>query len=520
MGDVFIEEMDVTPDKKILQSISSDIDLKKGILELVDNAIDEWRLRGRPNLNVELTLNVSNKSLSYGDNAGGIKEENLNMVIQPGGTIRRPEEISIGEFGIGLKRAIVALSKEAEVITRFESNGTFKIIVDDSWITSKSWKIPKYKTDPIQPGSTIINFNRIKFDLNLDILSEVKRLLSETYCYQLSKNFTLLLNGENVEPTIFCNWAFPPYDRHPRTYKTFISVDGRKVMVDVTIGLMLESSQTGEYGFDIFCNDRLILKNYKNPEIGFMTGLLGYPHPAIARFKGIVRISGANMDMPWNSTKSGIDFSNPIVSPLKTKLLKLAKPYVQLSRRLTGDSQQQIAPYKSGNIETVDLTSHEELLLTPNNIPQLPPGKKSQAEVLLNQNKLQIKKFPWTRALIENIYVVDLILTKFKLENKNRFALLLLDTCLEVAFRDYLFRVLGLKFTKEQQRQLSRENLQATVKSKANLSDDIWKSINFFYDLRCSLYHETASPEVTDSDIENFRELVATVLHELHGIVV
>src|ERR1039457_1175851 len=121
MIDVFVEDLDVTPDKKILLAISSDIDLKKGVLELVDNAIDEWRLRKTPSLTVELNLDVANKSLLYSDNAGGIQEKNLNMVIQPGGTTRTPEQKTIGEFGIGLKRAIVALSREAEVISRFES---------------------------------------------------------------------------------------------------------------------------------------------------------------------------------------------------------------------------------------------------------------------------------------------------------------------------------------------------------------------------------------------------------------
>lgn len=522
MSDIFVGDMDVTPDKKILQSISSDIDLKKGILELIDNSIDEWKLRGRSTLRVELSLDVNNKSLSFSDNAGGIKEGNLNMVIQPGGTTRKPEQQSIGEFGIGLKRAIVALSRKTEVISRFESDDTFKIIVDDSWITSKSWKIPKFKTSPIALGSTIIKFQQIKFDLNVDILQEVTHLLSETYCFHLSQQFKLLLNGEEIKPTLFESWAFPPHGRHPRTYKTFVRVDGRKVTVDVTVGLMLESSQTGEYGFDVFCNDRLILKNYKGQEIGFVPGLLGYPHPTIAWFKGIVRINGANTDMPWNSTKSGIDFSNPMVSPLKTQLLKFSKPYVQLSRRLSGVSKQQIAAYTTGKIETVNLIWYDRVLsLSPSDVPQLPPGKRSQAEVLLSQNKSIIKKAPWTRALVENVYVADLILKKFKLENKNRFGLLLLDTCLEVAFRDYLLRVLDKKFSREQRSQLTpRQNLVSAVKDNSTLPKDIWKSIDFFYDMRCALYHETASPEVTDSDIESFRETVATILHELHGIVV
>jgi hypothetical protein len=520
IGDILVGEIDATPDKKILQSIASDIDLKKGVLELVDNAIDEWKLRENPSLTVKLTFDVSNKLLIYSDNAGGIKEENLNMIIQPGGTTRKPDEVSIGEFGIGSKRAIVALSAQADVVSRFESRDTFKIVVDDSWTSSDSWKIPKYKTAPASPGSTQISFKRTKFDLTLEILQEIKRLLSETYCFALSKRFILMVNGEPIKPSIFDKWSFPPHGRYPRTYKTFISVDGRRVNVEITVGLMLKSSQTGEYGFDIFCNDRMILKNYRHPEIGFTTKILGYPHAAIAWFKGVVRISGANRDMPWNSTKSGLDFSNPIVQSLKDKLVKLSSPYVQLSRRLGGDSPRQIAAYPSGRIKKVDLTSQEELVLSKEDLPDLPPGRRSQADVLLNRNRAQIRKFPWTRALVENIFVADLILKKVKLENKNRFALILLDSCLEVAFRDYLFRVKRLKYSREDRTKLiERKNLYSAMKSNSDFPDEIWNSIEFFYELRNSLYHEVAYPEITTSDIERFRNLAGNVLLSLHGLV-
>jgi hypothetical protein len=517
--DEFVGYIDVTPEKKIIQSIASDIDLKRGILELVDNAVDEWRARANPRLNIRLTFDVNKKSLVYLDNAGGILEKNLNMILQPGGTTRTPEDHSIGEFGLGSKRAIIALSREAEVVSRFESKDTFKIVVNDSWASSSSWKVPKYKTTRIDPSSTQITFNNIKFDLDLKALQEIKQEISDTYCYLLSSKFTIHVNNLPIEPNRFSHWAFPPHRRHPRKYKTYISIGERRVTVDVTVGLMLESSQAGNYGLDIFCNNRMILKDYKAPEIGFTKGTLGSPHSAIAWFKGIVQIAGSNMDMPWNSTKSGLDVANPIFQPLKEKVTTLSKPYVQLSRRLGGNSKRQIAAYPSGQIEVVDLTSQEELVLSPKDIPDLPPGKKSEAEALLARNRRKVRDCPWTRALIENIYIVDLIMRKVKLENKNRFALILLDTCLEVAFRDYLFRVTGVKFTRDQRKELSqRKNLISAVKAHSSLPKAIWDSVDYFYELRNSLYHEEASPEIPDSDMARFRQVVSKALRSLHGL--
>ncbi len=495
--------------------------MKKGILELVDNSIDEWRLRKRPTLKVELRFDVNKKELSYEDDAGGIKEENLNMVIQPGGTTRRPDEISIGEFGLGLKRGIVALSREAEVVSRFEHKGTFKIKVDEPWKASKSWHIPKFKTTPeLQPGRTFINITKMKFDINLEAVAEVRQALGETYGLLLSNNvFTIWVDGEQIQPITFDHdWAYPPEGRHPREYKFFIATGGRRVYVSAVVGLTLTSSQIGEYGFYIYCNDRLILKDYKAPEIGFTTKLLGFPHPTIAYFKCIVKMNGANQDMPWNSTKSGLEFSNPIFNTLKNDLFKLSTTYTRLSRKLAGDGAAQITAYPTGKVETVDLTTRQDFVLQPDQVPTLPPTKRSEAERLLNLNKDKIEKFPWTRALVEMVYAGDLILSK-RLENKNRFALLIFDSCLEIAFRDYLMRVKGIPMTKEQLS--SRGTLMKMMKKNfPSFDDNTWNALNYFYELRCALYHELAGPEITESDMEIFRDLVTTVMFGLHQLVV
>lgn len=84
-------------------------------------------------------------------------------------------------------------------------------------------------------------------------------------------------------------------------------------------------------------------------------------------------------------------------------------------------------------------------------------------------------------------------------------------------------RVLRAKrsYSREQRKELvQRKKLYSAVRSNSHLADEIWKSVDFFYELRNSLYYEVASPEITDSDIEHFRKLVATVLRSLHGVVV
>ena len=109
-----------------------------------------------------------------------------------------------------MKRGIVALSREAEVTSRFENQGTFKAKVDEAWITSTSWKIAKYRSPEILPGGTNIHATKVKFDIKVDAIAEMKRALFETYGLMFSdQTFTIWLNGKLVEPTTFENWAYP-----------------------------------------------------------------------------------------------------------------------------------------------------------------------------------------------------------------------------------------------------------------------------------------------------------------------
>jgi hypothetical protein len=56
-----IQAIDGTPVKRMILSIISDYDLKTGLCELVDNALDQWSDRG---FSGELTVELSLDTLS------------------------------------------------------------------------------------------------------------------------------------------------------------------------------------------------------------------------------------------------------------------------------------------------------------------------------------------------------------------------------------------------------------------------------------------------------------------------
>jgi len=66
--------LDGTPDKRMFWSIISDYDLKTGLCELVDNAIDCWIIGGKKkSLTIDITLDHNRQLISVVDDAGGVK---------------------------------------------------------------------------------------------------------------------------------------------------------------------------------------------------------------------------------------------------------------------------------------------------------------------------------------------------------------------------------------------------------------------------------------------------------------
>lgn len=133
----------------------------------------------------------------------------------------------------------------------------------------------------------------------------------------------------------------------------------------------------------------------------------------------------------------------------------------------------------------------------------------------MNNNIAIFEKKPWMRGIVDNLYAADLI-GQTVLQNRNRIRLILLDTALEVAFKNYLQYELKDNITID--KKLTRQNLEKVMKSKTKFQDDTWRSVEYFYGIRCDLYHEHAGKTLMDSDINDFHKLVLYMVNFLFDI--
>lgn len=515
-----VGEVSALPSKRIYHSIIADYDLKMAICELIDNAIDLWLRDGKQNaLTIHIDMNLDQQMIAVSDNSGGIKEGDLNLVVAPGATTNKGEDEIIGFFGVGTKRAVVALAQEVKITTRYADGPCYEVRLDDSWLETDDWDLPYFRVADISPGTTRITLQRLRSPITEKIITIVRDHLGATYARFLNDSeVSIFVNSSLVVPREFENWSYPP-NYEPRLYKSVLTMpEGDSVRVEVLAGLVNESSPTGgEYGVYVYCNDRLICRGLKNLDVGFSKGLAGQPHPSVSIMRVLVSLKGPAELMPWNSTKSNINANHRTFVALRDWLVQIVKEFASLARRLEGEWPEKVFQYASGTIIEHDIanirTSRRSYL------PPLPAARPRIGDRLAALNRSVIAEKPWTTGLEESIVAVNII-SKLKLKQKNRINLILLDSTLEIAFKEFLVYESGEQYSETRLQNLfkNRVEVQQEVERHTSFPDDVWKKISFYYGLRTKLVHEKASAGITDEELEDYLSVVERVLEDLFGL--
>jgi hypothetical protein len=505
-----------TPEKRMYWSIISDYDLKTGICELIDNAIDIWmREQAKLELRVQVDLDVERQLIRFKDNAGGVKEEDLRLLVAPGASQNNPDAETIGIFGVGSKRAVVALAESVTIKTRYRGAKSFQIDIGKDWLESEDWQIPHFEVPDIEKGVTIVDLSALRKSFDAALVEELKSHLGQTYARFLKKGkCEIKVNGSTVKPVEFDHWAFP---RGFAPRRATLDVDlsgGDKVNIELIAGLVRDRDPIREnYGVYFYCNHRLIVKERRSRDVGyFITSEAGVPHPDASLCRVIVRMNGAAKLMPWNSTKTDINVNHPAFRAVRPTLIQLVSHFSSLSRRLKDDWARKVFRFTKGSIEDIEPVDSEQggrLVLPP-----LPRVNKPQAEVLKSRNRKRIHDQPWTLGLVEAIAAVDII-GRQRLETKNRIALILLDSNFEIALKEFIVHRADLFPPNQvniQQLFERRHKVISTVSQKVQIPKKLLDKANHYYGLRNKLIHERATVSITDTDVENYKETVEEVL--------
>lgn len=507
-----LKDLDATPSKRIYLSIIADYHLTTALCELIDNSIDSHTVNKLEKiLKVNIVLDYQQQSIVVTDNAGGIEEKDIKLIVSPGESRNDADAETIGIFGVGSKRAVIALSQRIRISSRHLTKKTLAIEIDDEWIKDPDWTIPVYEVDPISTGSTIINLDKLRDALNEEDHDRLINHFGATYALFIdSGKIEISVNGIPIKPVFFDqSWSYPP-TFEPKNYLGNLTLDPLNIIeFDIIAGLTQQGDPAGgEYGVYFYCNNRLISRAYKGYEVGFRTGKAGQPHPSISLTRVIVKLKGKSTLMPWNSSKSEINTRSTTFRTILEYLEQIITNYARASRSMADEWNTKVFPFKTGEVNRVaiqELSSGSNLHLVPI------PRKKSQKyiDIIKQNNKAIAEKKPWVKGTYEAIIAVEEI-SKLKIEQSNRISLLILDSTLEIAFKDYLVNESSKPYSAPRLATImaNRTDVHKEMQTLVKFKTDTWKKVNYFYNLRCELVHKKVAATVSDEDLENFRDLV------------
>jgi hypothetical protein len=271
----------------------------------------------------------------------------------------------------------------------------------------------------------------------------------------------------------------------------------------------------GIFGVFIYCNGRLILRAAKLPEFGFIAGIAGVAHPRMSNARVIIEFSGAAKHMPWNSSKTGLNYNHPVFRAVMVDIHTAVKNATKLSDRLQPTFETSIAPYKEGKVISESLAAEERL--TPSKLPAIPASTRSHKDSLREANKSVAKDKPWSVGAFESIIAVEVV-KKQRLTQQNRILLIILDSALEIALKDYLAHEAATPMGEARLRALDRIALGNEVEKTILTADPVWRKVDYYYKMRCELVHKRVSVAVSNLEITDYQSVVETLFEAMFGL--
>jgi Histidine kinase-, DNA gyrase B-, and HSP90-like ATPase len=380
--------VDASPTKEFfIDILVRDIQLHFAIAELIDNSIDGAKQIRQSELKATADENGSDNKPFSGlyvhvvfdknefkitDNCGGISVETASKyAFKFGRTSSTPKvSRSIGQFGVGMKRALFKLGRFFE-IESVAKDSSFLLKQDvDKWKQESNkdengfekWefefdKVQENQNNELEKcGTTIVvtNLNdSVKKELELKkFQNRLIELIENQQAESLAQGLTITINNYSLQTADFrlltSNEIKPIYSVKKHTVKTKENRGIVKVSIFAGVGREAKLLDAGWY---IFCNGRMVVKADK-------TNLTGWElkdfqdvantedsekkgtstpkaHYQFAHFRGFVYFESEDSTLlPWNTTKSNIDAESPVFQTTRLEMISALRQVIDFLNNL------------------------------------------------------------------------------------------------------------------------------------------------------------------------------------------
>ena len=324
-----------------------DITLTRAIVDLIDNSVDGAR-RTRPNgdyngLWIEVTAGPNQFVVK--DNCGGIP---LEIARHYAFRFGRPPQMqatphSVGQFGVGMKRALFKLGSRFRVSSS-TINNRFEIDEDvRQWQVKPEWtfEFSDIADEPTDTQGTTISVTHlhegVQAEFQLDSFhAQLSAAIRDAHIDSLETGLSITYNGTPL--------LYEPLDLltaqgfEPALFETSMNGATDTPPISVKAYAGLGASDPQHAGWNIFCNGRLVLGSDQTEVTGWGEGngrTIPKYHNQFARFRGYVFFDCDDAGkLPWNTTKSGVDSDSTAYRSVRLQMITLMRPVINFLNQL------------------------------------------------------------------------------------------------------------------------------------------------------------------------------------------
>lgn len=352
-----VDQIDAEPTKAFFVDILiRDIQLETAVLDLVDNSVDGAK-RSHPesfkDAKVEIELN--SKHFRLVDNCGGFDRDTAKRYAfrfgRASGAPKTPH--SIGQFGVGMKRALFKFGRNFTVCSATEKEAWAVNVSVDDWERQSDWHFPwaKFESKAVStknPGTEII-VNRLRPEVATKFGTDnfertIIGLIKSKHRQFIAQGLSISVNRKHVDATDLNFLISADGALKPGVEEFNFSERGQKtVSVRITVGI--GASLPREAGWYVICNGRVIVEADRSRITGWglmeeESGRVYMPsfHNQFARFRGVVSFDSEDSSrLPWDTTKNGVDQDSAVWQAVFPRMMEMMRPVITFLNELDKD---------------------------------------------------------------------------------------------------------------------------------------------------------------------------------------
>lgn len=515
-------QINALPSKAIYRALMQDYNINIAICELIDNIIDNWKNNWLTKIDVDIFFDFRQNIIKISDNTWWILD--LRSIIAPWVSWNNWNKEIIWFFWVWSKRAVVALAEKVEIKTRrIWENIEHLIEYDKDWLLDDTkWILEdKIKTTPLlKEWTTEIELSKLRVEISEDVKNNLIEHIKLVYS-KFIENKLVYFNINWIQINDFIAlWNWWKYDKfEPNSLVWGFNVDWYNVSYKITWWLKTKLSSSWEYGVSFYCNDRLIISNSKDKELWYETWKAWLPHPYASLWQFIVELNWTSWTMPWNSSKTWINYSLEVFKTIQEIIQNLVIYYTKISRQIASEKKlDQVVEYnekiKCNNIKEIKDFKAKDVKTY---LPEKPKRTKIHIQSLKEKNELLYNSKPWLQWIIESFIAIEQI-SKLNLIQKNRIIFILLDSNFEIWIKEYLVHEKRIWNTAFNYIKENRTDVINKVKSENSTNSLLISNLdktNYYYLKRNDLIHQRTTSNITDKEIEEYSIILNKIFIEL-----